>query len=119
MKCDYASILRFHQRRNNGITLVGSMQHHVIPYGVCEIENGGDLVSIREKPEYDFLTNTGFYVLEPEVLDLIPKDSRFDMTDLITKAQNEGIRVGVFPVSEKSWIDVGQWEEYKKAVHAL
>ena len=53
------------------------MQHHTAPYGVFEIENGGDLVAIREKPEYDFLTNTGMYILNPQALDLIPEKYLF------------------------------------------
>ena len=43
-------------------TLSCFMHHHTIPYGVCEIENGGDLVRV-EKPEYDFLTNTMDFIL--------------------------------------------------------
>jgi len=113
IRCNYGDIVKYHQERKNSLTLVGSIQHHTVPYGVCEIENGGDLISIREKPEYDFLTNTGLYIIEPFVLSLIPDDTYFDMTDLIGKAQESGLKVGVFPVSEKSWIDVGQWAEYK------
>ena len=28
-------------------------------------------------------------------------------------------KVMVFPVSEKSWIDIGQWVEYKKTIEKL
>ena len=108
--------MKFHQERKNVLTLVGSMQHHIVPYGVCEIGNGGDLINIREKPEYDFLTNTGLYILEPKVLNLIPVGAYFDMTDLIRKIQKSGFKVGVFPVSEKSWLDIGQWTEYKNTL---
>ena len=92
------------------------MQHHTVPDGVCEIENGGDLITIREKPEYDFLTNTGLYILDQDVLNLIPDNTYLDMTDLIATIQDEGLRVGVFPISEKSWIDVGQWKDYNKII---
>lgn len=116
IKINYGKILEFHEKRNNSFTLVGAIKHHTVPYGVCEIENGGALISVREKPEYDFLTNTGLYILEPDVLNLIPDDTYFNMTDLIEKVHEKGLRVGVFPISEKSWIDVGQWTEYKKAI---
>ena len=72
------------------------------------------MVEIKEKPEYDFLVNTGVYILEPDVLKLIPKESRFDMPDLIKKAKKNNLKVGVFPVSEKSWSDAGQWTEYNE-----
>ena len=116
IKSDYEEIFMFHQERNNALTLVGSMQHHTVPYGVCEIENGGDLIRVCEKPEYDFLTNTGLYILDQDVLNFIPDNTYFDMTDLIATIQDDGLRVGVFPISGKSWIDVGQWKDYNKII---
>ena len=115
IKDDYTKIYDFHKNGNYALTLVGSIQHHTIPYGVCEIENGGELKSINEKPEQDFLVNTGMYILNPDVLKFIPKNEFFHITDLIEKLQIEGYKIGVYPVSEKSWIDVGQWGEYKKS----
>lgn len=116
---NYEAICKFHQVGSYDITLVGSMQQFTIPYGVCEIDNSGTLKGIREKPKYDFLVNTGLYLLNPSLLDLIPPNTYFDMTDLIQTAQDNGLEVGVFPVSEKSWIDVGQWSQYKKALMDL
>lgn len=114
IKDDYCKIHEFHKDKNFDLTLVASLQHHKIPYGVCKIEEGGHLTEIREKPEYDFLVNTGMYLLEPSVFKLIPTNKYFDMTDLIGKCQKTGLNVGVYPVSEKSYIDVGQWAEYKR-----
>ena len=119
IKDDYYKIFKYHAENKNDITLVGSLQHFKIPYGVCKIENGGRLKSIMEKPEYDYLSNTGFYVLTKNILKLIPKNKYFDMTDLINRAIKENFKVGVYPVSDRSWLDIGQWEEYKKALNAL
>lgn len=119
IKDDYCKIYEFHKDRHFDLTLVASMQHHTVPFGVCEIENKGHLKEIREKPEYDFLVNTGMYVLEPLVPKLIPVDEYFDMTDLISKSQKEGLSIGVYPVSEKSYIDVGQLAGYKKILNSL
>ena len=119
IKENYNSIYDFHKKNDNILTLVSSMQHHTIPYGVCEIENGGTLKSITEKPQYDFLVNTGMYILSPEALKYIPENEFFHITHLIEKLKDDGKKVGVFPVSEKSWIDIGQWTEYKKAVEFL
>ena len=116
---DYSKIYDFHIKGNYAITMVASLQHHKIPYGVCEIENEGDLVTIKEKPEYNFLVNTGMYIINPEVLDDIPENEFFHITHLMDKIKKLGKKVGVFPVSEKSWIDVGQWAEYKDALSAL
>ncbi len=113
---DYAEILDHHDAKQNDITLVASVKNYHIPYGVCDIENGGTLSRIREKPELDFLVNTGMYVLKAGTLDLIPRNRMFHITDLIQAVKKEGGHVGVFPVSDKSWIDVGEWDEFRKAV---
>ena len=87
----------------------------------CDIiikANYQDIYEKHLKNGYDFLTNTGMYLLEPEVLQLIPDDTYFDMTNLIQAIQDKVLKVGVFPISKKSWSDVGQWEEYEK-VHRL
>ena len=117
IQCDYSKIYKFHKKDNFDLTLVSSIQHHVIPYGVCKLESDGSLKTIKEKPEYNFLVNTGMYILNPDILQFIPKDKSFDMTDLIEFLKKKKKKIGVYPVSEKSWIDIGQWEEYRKAIN--
>lgn len=116
---DYPEIVEFHDDNSYDMTIVGSFRHYKVPYGICEIENGGALTAIREKPEYDFLVNTGMYIVRADVLDLIPENQVFHITDLVKKLKNKRGRVGVFPLSEKSWIDIGQWEEYRKVAREL
>jgi dTDP-glucose pyrophosphorylase/predicted transcriptional regulator len=111
---DYADILRHHIEQTNDITMVASLKHYNIPYGICEIENGGVLKEIKEKPEYSFLVNTGMYILEPSVLPQIPFEELFHITHLMEKIRSNGGKVGVYPVSEKSWIDIGQWREFNE-----
>ncbi len=108
---DYADVLHFHRESGNRLTLVGSMKHFTIPYGVCQSGPGGQLVGISEKPEYDYLVSTGMYVMEPEALDDIPTDRFYHVTDLINDYVARGVKVGIYPVSEKSWMDMGQFEE--------
>lgn len=110
IEADYADIFKFHQQKKNKITLVSSMKNFLVPYGVCEIENGGILKGIQEKPEFDFFVNTGMYVLDKTVLKDIPKNKFYNMTDLISNYLNKGEKIGVYPVSEKSWLDMGQLE---------
>jgi len=99
--------------------MVASMQHHTIPYGVCEIENGDELKNMIEKPEYDFLVNTGMYLLDPNVLKFIPENKFFHITHLIEKLKKNDFKIGVYPVSEQSYIDVCQWAKYKNAIERL
>ncbi|MFW9972731.1 MAG: nucleotidyltransferase family protein, partial [Candidatus Odinarchaeota archaeon] len=116
IKADYLDIYRFHKKSKYSLTLVGSIQYLRIPYGICKIENGGILKTITEKPEYDFLVNTGFYLIEPNILKFIPENYCFDMIDLINILKNKGKKIGVYPISEKSWIDIGQLDKYKNEI---
>ncbi|MBW2003486.1 MAG: CBS domain-containing protein [Deltaproteobacteria bacterium] len=119
IKADYSAIYKYHVKKEYSMTLIGSMQHHTIPYGVCEIENGGLLKKIVERPNNNFLINTGMYLLNPEVITLIPENESYDMIDLINKLQRINMPVGLFPISADSWLDIGQWEEYKKSVKKI
>jgi dTDP-glucose pyrophosphorylase len=119
VKANYASIYEFHQEGDYDITLVASSKEYVIPYGNCELNSDGSLANIHEKPRYDFLINTGLYILNPNVLPLIQKNKVYHITDLIKDAQKQGKKVGVFPIDDDAWIDVGQWSEYRQAVENL
>ena len=56
-----------------------------INYGICRTNQNNDLKSIEEKPDLNFLINTGFYVMNKKILKKIPKNKYFDTTDLIKK----------------------------------
>jgi len=116
IQADYGDMLTFHRRKKNKITMISSMKNFTIPYGVCEIQSGGALKNIQEKPEHDFLVNTGMYILEPDVLKDIPSDRVYHITDLINDYLKKGERVGVYPVSEKAWLDIGQFEELQETL---
>lgn len=119
IEADYADLYRFHMQNGYDITLVASAKQFNIPYGICELNNGGSLERIKEKPEYNFLVNAGMYVLNPAVLGMIPDNQLFHITHLIDKTKEKGGQIGVYPVSEKAWIDVGQWAEYRKALKVI
>ena len=119
VEADYSDIIDFHRQRNNALTLVASTKNFTVPYGACELDRSGDLAEIKEKPEYELLVNAGFYVLESEVLEHIGSSEFCHMTELIRRLKNSGERVGVYPISEKAWIDVGEWPEYRKALRAF
>ena len=119
IKSDYRSLYDFHRKFGYDITLVASAKEYVIPYGTCELNSEGHLSHINEKPQYDFLINTGLYILNPDVLKLIPKNKFYHITHLIEDAKEQGKKVGVFPIDDDAWIDVGQWAEYRQAVDRL
>ena len=54
------------------------------------------------------------YILEPSVLEEIPENKFFHITELIENLKKKKVNIGVFPISEKSWKDIGDWDEYLK-----
>ena len=113
---DFSRLLSYHKEKKNLITIVVSQKDIVVPYGVMDVLEDGQLSSIREKPRFNVLVNTGLYVLEPDVLNILPKNKAFSMVKLIEQAREKGMRVGVFPIEEKNWFDIGQWAEYKNTL---
>jgi len=111
---DYSEILKYHRENKNELTVVAAVKNFSIPYGTIETGEEGILKKITEKPDVNYLINSGMYILEPHLIDEIPTDSFYHITSLINKLNTENRRVGVFPVSDKSWIDIGEWKEYFK-----
>ena len=114
---DYSEVLKYHRENKNEITVVAALKHYPIPYGTIETGENGRLLELIEKPEISFKINTGIYILEPHLLNEIPENVIFHMTHLIENVKKRNGRIGVFPVSEKSWKDIGAWEEYCSSVH--
>ncbi len=119
IKSDYYDIYEYHKKQDNDITVVSSLQHVSVPYGVIELKNGGALHGIVEKPEYDFLVNTGMYVIKRSVVKHVPVSGSFDFTHLIASVRNEGGKVGVYPVDRYAWVDIGQWPNYHDALKSI
>jgi NDP-sugar pyrophosphorylase family protein len=84
-----------------------------VPYGVINIENT-KIVSVEEKPTQKFFVNAGIYMLNPEVLKYIPKNEFYNMTTLFEKLIDKDKNIISFPI-DGYWLDIGRFEEYKKA----
>lgn len=119
VKADFEDVVAFHKKHDASLTVLASVQHYNIPYGVVRFKDGGEVVDIHEKPEYTFTVNTGVYILNRESLRFMPADSSFDMTDLINILVKNGSKVVLYPVNESDYTDIGQWEEYKKTIEKL
>ena len=94
-------------------------KEYVMPYGSCEINENGKLVQIKEKPNYSFLANTGLYLFNKKIFKYLKRGERLEMDKLLSNAISHKLKIMVYPITEKSWSDVGQWEEYKKTLKKL
>lgn len=70
-------------------------------------------MQIDEKPNYEFFENTGIYVLNPEIVELIELEEKIDMPELLKRAMVANKTVKVYHSNSKM-TDIGQWEYYKK-----
>ena len=116
---DLECIYKTHKKEKNKITFVCAMKDVVIPYGIIETDSYGKITEIKEKPEFSFLTNTGVYVVEPEVIEELVDDEFIHLPDIAKRYIEKGEKVGVFPISEKSWMDMGQFNEMDSMVKRL
>jgi len=114
---DYEEMYNYHKKNNNELTIISAIKDYSIPYGTLVTKNDGILIDITEKPDLNFQINTGFYIVEPHLIDEIPENIFFHITHLIEKLLKENRKVGVFPVSSGSWTDIGVWSEYLKYIN--
>ena len=117
-KIDYTKFYDFHKKNKNLITLAVSKTQHVFPYGFCKI-NSNRLISLKEKPKYKFIANTGLYFVKKNIVKLIPKNKKFEMTDLIDKCLKLKKKTGVYQIPIDSWKDLGQLSDLKKVYKEL
>ena len=111
---DYSDIVNFHKKHKNDITMICAKKKVAIPYGVVNTDEENRLVSIEEKPELSFLTNTAMYVVEPSVLKDMKKNEKVDFPDFIKAEKEIGKKIGVYTVEEDEWLDMGQMPELEK-----
>lgn len=114
LTANYESIFKFHKDNHNVITMVCACKNMNIPYGVVEMGINGIIEHIKEKPLISFLTNTGTYIVEPEVVNDIEEGVPIGFPDIVEMERQRGKRVAVFPVSENDWMDMGQLSELEK-----
>ncbi|MGE5628577.1 MAG: nucleotidyltransferase family protein [Solirubrobacterales bacterium] len=107
------NLLQYHTDSNFKMT-IGSRIHEIqIPYGVLKVDESC-VVSLEEKPIEKFLVSGGIYVLNPEIIDNIPENEYYDITQLIDKLICNKEKVGSFPLTDY-WMDIGQIGDYYKA----
>tara|TARA_Y100000590_G_C15687261_1_gene1002063 strand:+ start:809 stop:1867 length:1059 start_codon:yes stop_codon:yes gene_type:complete len=119
INADYLNIYDYHVSNSNDITLVVTTKEYIVPYGDCKLDKKGNLNKIIEKPKYDFLINSGLYIFNKKIIKLISPKNSLDFNTLISIAKKNNYKIGIYPIHEDSWIDVGQWSEYRNSIERL
>ncbi len=112
-KVNFQQLLEFHRESKAKATMCVREYDFQVPYGVARVDEHR-LMSIEEKPTHRFFVNAGIYVLEPKVLDMIPRNSFFDMPTLFNKLIEQKQETAVFPIREY-WLDIGRMKDFEQA----
>lgn len=119
IEADYSDIMKKHIDNNDAITMVCAKTKVTMPYGVIDIDETGAVSEMREKPSYEFLMNTGFYVISEAFLNEV-KDHEFQpMTDIIARCKEKGMRIGTYVIDEGCFVDIGQLDDLKNAADKI
>jgi dTDP-glucose pyrophosphorylase len=110
---NFGALIDFHISNDNQMTICTREYKTQIPFGIITVD-AGIVKSLDEKPVLSFSVNAGLYVLDSELLNLLPGKGRLDMDDLINQNLNSRNKVGAFPIFE-SWMDVGRHADLAKA----
>lgn len=84
-----------------------------IPYAVFETK-GNQVIDFKEKPSKIYHANAGIYILKKSLINKIPKDTFFDITDLMENLVKDGGVLVYCPIIGY-WIDIGKPADYKQA----
>lgn len=116
---DYEKLLNHHAISGNALTIVSALKNMIIPYGIIHSKEHGFITYMEEKPQMNYFINTGLYVLNPELIRKIPDNTVFHMTHLADLLIKQGYQVGMYPISEESFLDMGEFEEMKRMEQKL
>lgn len=102
-----------HKASGADITVASIPYNVAVPFAILQTE-GDRVVSLQEKPSYNFYANAGIYMIANELLRSLPEGKRTDATDLLEQAIAQGRKVTYFPI-HGTWIDIGSPADYERA----
>ena len=108
-----SKILENHIKFKNDITVVVAPKGFKIPYGHFKTGSKKESITFVEKPANTHLANVGFYIIKKDIIKLIPKKKGTILTIYLKTIFLKGKKVGIFPISEDNWIDIGSFERKK------
>lgn len=114
INADYSDIYKYHKEAGNALTIVSALKNIIVPYGVINTKENGNVMSMDEKPKLSYFVNTGMYILSPEIIEYIPDDTFYHMTHLTDYLLEHNMTVGMYPISEDSFLDMGEFEEMNR-----
>ncbi len=110
---NFSEMIEFHKRNDFYATMGVYGYTHEVPFGCAKIQNGR-IIELVEKPVLQKTINAGIYVLSPEAVSSVPKDTFFPITHLFDESIKNNIPCGAFEI-ENEWLDIGRPQQLKQA----
>jgi mannose-1-phosphate guanylyltransferase len=114
---DVSRVVETHRKNEGKATLCLMRVDEVSHYGIAEME-GAEIVRFKEKPKkeetFSNLANSGIYILEPEILDMIPLEFYDFSKNLFPRMLKEGKKICGHTTTDY-WMDIGKPEAYLAA----
>ena len=107
------NMIKHHKKSKASVTMSLFDYRFNLKYGVIDTKKSGQVTAWNEKPEFSANINIGCYVMEPEVLKLIPKNKEYGMDDVIRKVLSRKKKVSSV-TSKNGFIDIGDKDTYEK-----
>jgi NDP-sugar pyrophosphorylase family protein len=111
---DYREFWQAHEKACASLSVGICYKEIPVSLGVLELSPSRQVVGFREKPVLSFPCSMGIYVLEPDILRLIPATGMFGFDDLMAMCLEQGIYVRAYHF-EGLWLDIGRPEDYANA----
>ncbi len=112
-------VIRFHEEKGADTTLTLYRVPNPLEYGVIITDQEGRITQFLEKPSWGEVisdtVNTGIYVIDPSVLDLIEEGVKTDWSQDVFPELLETGRPLYGYVAGGTWTDVGDISEYMRA----
>ena len=112
-KEDYCAMVDRHIAEAADATMGVRKYEMQVPFGVVR-EDAGWISGIDEKPIHRFVVSAGMYVLSPRMLDLVPRDTFFDMPALFEAAIGKGLQARCH-LMDGYWLDIGRPADFERA----
>lgn len=110
---NFTDMIEFHSQNDFFATMGVFSYFHQVPFGCVEIQDNR-LAGLEEKPVLEKMVNAGIYVLSPQAVSAIPKNTYFPITTLFEDAIKNNLVCGTFHV-EKEWLDIGTPQQLRQA----
>jgi NDP-sugar pyrophosphorylase family protein len=112
---DYASLCRSHRESGRLFTVAATTRRHTIDYGVLDIDAAGrTLTGFKEKPTAAYDVSMGIYVVQRDVVAMIPPDRPYGFDHLMVDLLGRGDQVNVYR-HDGYWVDIGRPDDYAQA----